>query len=85
MRRCCLSAILLDLNDLYPVIGELPEPLLIPNEQECEGYVPNVVYSCGAMKHNNHLVISDAMIDSCSTIATVPVDELLDAPKKNPV
>ncbi len=56
MRSYSLGAILLDKNDPSKVIGHLNEPLLIPNEEEREGYVPNVVYSCGSIIHNNELI-----------------------------
>ena len=61
MREYSLGAILLDLNDPTEVIGRLRFPLLMPNEEEREGYVPNVVYSCGSMVHNNNLIIPYAM------------------------
>ena len=77
MRKYVISAILLDLDDPTKVIGQLNEPLLIPNEQEREGYVPNVVYSCGSIINNNELVIPYAMSDTASSYATVSLNELL--------
>lgn len=77
MRKYCIGAILLDLDDPSRVIGRLKEPLLTPDENEREGYVPNVVYSCGSVIHNEHLVLPYAMSDYATTFATVPVDELL--------
>ena len=77
MRKYCIGAMLLDLNDPAKVIGELTEPLLIPNDEEREGYVPNVVYSCGAIINNNELVLPYAMSDTASTYATIQLDELL--------
>jgi predicted GH43/DUF377 family glycosyl hydrolase len=77
MRQYCIGAILLDLENPAKIIARLDEPLLAPHEKEREGYVPNVVYSCGAMIHNNELVIPYAMSDINSGIATVPVGELL--------
>jgi predicted GH43/DUF377 family glycosyl hydrolase len=77
MRKYCLGTLLLDLDDPTKIIGELAEPLLIPNDEEREGYVPNVLYSCGSIIHNNTLILPYAMSDSASTIATVPLDELL--------
>ncbi|NIG55610.1 response regulator [Chitinophaga sp. Cy-1792] len=77
MRRYCLGAVLLDINDPTIVIGALSEPLIIPNENEREGYVPNVVYSCGAIVNGNELVIPYAMSDTASTYATISLDELL--------
>ena len=55
MRKYCLGAFLLDLNDPTRVIGRLRKPFLCPNETEREGYVPNVVYTCGALLHGNEL------------------------------
>lgn len=78
MRQYCIGAILLDLEDPTKIIARLDEPLLTPHEKEREGYVPNVVYSCGALIHNNNLVIPYAMSDINSGIATVAVNELLD-------
>ncbi|MGO8767161.1 MAG: glycoside hydrolase family 130 protein [Limisphaerales bacterium] len=79
MRKYCLGAFLLDLNDPMRVIGRLREPLLSPNEAEREGYVPNVVYTCGALLHGRELIIPYAMSDSATSFATVPLDELLAA------
>src|SRR5688572_7642768 len=79
MRKYCLGAFLLDLNNPARVIGRLREPLLSPNEAEREGYVPNVVYTCGALLHGRELVIPYAMSDYASSFATVPLDELLAA------
>jgi len=78
MRRYCLGATLLDLKDPTRVLGQTGEPLMRPNDEEREGYVPNVVYSCGAMIHNNELIIPYAMADYASTFATVSLDELFD-------
>ena len=77
MRQYCIGAILLDLEDPTKIIARLEEPLLAPCEKEREGYVPNVVYSCGAIIHNNELVIPYAMSDINSGIATVMVRELI--------
>ena len=60
------------------VIGRLAEPLLSPNQNEREGYVPNVVYTCGALIHGRKLIMPYAMSDSASSIAIVPLDDLLD-------
>ncbi|MCF8069251.1 MAG: glycoside hydrolase family 130 protein [Desulfobacterales bacterium] len=77
MRKYCIGAILLDLKNPTKIIARLDEPLLAPHEKEREGYVPNVVYSCGALIHNNRLVIPYAMSDINSGIATVEVRELI--------
>jgi predicted GH43/DUF377 family glycosyl hydrolase len=78
MRKYSMGAILLDLKDPTRVIGRLCEPLLAPNETEREGYVPNVIYSCGAVVHNGELIIPYAMSDYASTFATVSLTEVLD-------
>ena len=78
MRKYCIGAILLDLNDPGKVLGRLREPLLSPNQNEREGYVPNVVYTCGALIHGGKLVMPYAMSDSASSIAIVALDELLE-------
>jgi predicted GH43/DUF377 family glycosyl hydrolase len=76
MRRYSLGLTLLDLDDPTKVLARTREPLLAPNEEEREGYVPNVVYSCGAMIHNDQLIIPYAMADYASTFATIALDEL---------
>ncbi|MGB2866957.1 MAG: glycoside hydrolase family 130 protein [Bacteroidota bacterium] len=77
VRKYCIGAVLLDLDDPMKVIGRLRIPLLAPNESEREGYVPNVVYTCGALIHNGILIMPYAMSDSATSVATVPIDELL--------
>lgn len=79
MRKYSIGAFLLDLADPTKVIGRLPVPLLSPDETEREGYVPNVVYSCGALIHNELLILPYAMSDSSSSFATIPLAELLAA------
>ncbi|MFV2000531.1 MAG: glycoside hydrolase family 130 protein [Acidimicrobiia bacterium] len=77
LRRYSLGAILLDAEDPLQVIGHLDEPLLEPNEGERDGYVPNVVYSCGSMIHGDKLVLPYGFSDVGAGIATVPLDDLL--------
>lgn len=77
MRRYCIGAILLDLEDPSRVIGRLKEPLMAPTAEEREGYVPNVLYSCGSLIHNGRLVVPYAMSDVRTAFATVDMDELL--------
>lgn len=79
MRKYCIGAFLLDREDPSKVIGRLREPLLTPIEEEREGYVPNVVYSCGGLIHNGHLVLPYAMADHATTFAAIAVDEILSA------
>ncbi len=81
MRKYCIGALLLDRHDPSKVIARLHEPMIVPNELEREGYVPNVVYSCGAIIHRDHLVIPYAMSDYATTFATVNLAELLSAMK----
>ncbi len=76
MRKYCLGATLLDLDDPSKVIARLREPLLEPNDEEREGYVPNVVYSCGSIIHNGNLIIPYGMSDYASTFASISLDEL---------
>lgn len=82
MRRYCIGASLFDLDDPTKEIGRLSEPLLSPLEEEREGYVPNVVYSCGSMIHNESLILPYAVSDYSSSYATVQMDELLHALKE---
>ncbi len=78
MRRYCLGASLLDLEDPSIEIGRLREPLLVPYPEEREGYVPNVLYSCGAIINNNELLLPYGLSDYCSSFATVELKHLLD-------
>jgi predicted GH43/DUF377 family glycosyl hydrolase len=77
MRKYCIGAMLLDLDDPRIVLAELPSPLLAPTPQEREGYVPNVVYSCGAMVHQGTLVLPYGFSDAGAGFALVQMDELL--------
>jgi predicted GH43/DUF377 family glycosyl hydrolase len=82
MRQYCIGALLLDRDDPAKIIARLEEPLLVPHEEEREGYVPNVVYTCGALIHNNELVIPYAMSDITSGLATVSVTDLINCMHK---
>jgi hypothetical protein len=79
MRKYCIGAFLLDRDDPTKVIGRLPEPLIKPNINERDGYVPNVVYSCGSLVHNRWLVIPYGISDYATTFATLPLDQVLAA------
>ncbi len=81
MRQYSIGAILLDLNDPTKIIAHLEEPLLSPNEDEREGYVPNVIYSCGGLIHDDNLIIPYAMSDISSGVATIAVNDLLSCMK----
>jgi len=82
MRKYAMGAFLLDLDDPSRLIGRLETPLLEPDANEREGYVPNVVYSCGAIVHGRDLVIPYAMSDYASTFATVPLADVIGAMTK---
>ena len=77
MRTYAIGAMLLDLDDPQHVIGQLPGPLLAAAPDEREGYVPNVVYTCGGMLHNKQLILPYGFADMGIRIAAVPLDELL--------
>ena len=77
MRTYVISAILLDLQEPNRIIGRLDRPLLEADESEREGYVPNVVYTCGFMLHQNRLIIPYAVSDSATCFASIGLDELL--------
>jgi len=79
MRRYVLGALLLDLEDPTRVIGQLRDPLLEPEGAEREGYVPNVVYSCGAMVHGSRLVLPYGLSDTSVGIALIDLPALLAA------
>ncbi len=84
MRRYTMGAILLDRDDPARVIGRLPEPLMVPTAVEREGYVPNVVYSCGALVHAGLLLIPYAMSDECAGFASVPLADVLAELREHP-
>jgi predicted GH43/DUF377 family glycosyl hydrolase len=79
MRKYCIGAFLLDRADPTKVIGRLREPLLTPNQNEREGYVPNVVYTCGAVVHNGELIVPYGLADHATGFATAPLAEVLAA------
>ncbi len=77
MRRYALGAMLLDLEDPSRAIAHLPEPLMVPQEDEREGYVPNVLYSCGSMVHDDRLVLPYGFSDGGIKVATIHLPDLL--------
>jgi predicted GH43/DUF377 family glycosyl hydrolase len=79
MRTYSIGAILLELEDPTRIIGRLCTPLLSPAPDEQDGYVPNVVYSCGALLHAGTLAVPYGIGDSAIGVATVALDELLAA------
>jgi predicted GH43/DUF377 family glycosyl hydrolase len=78
MRQYGIGALLLDLEDPTVVLGCLRTPFLTPDADERDGYVPNVVYSCGALLHGRHLVVPYGSSDSATRFAVVELDPLLD-------
>lgn len=79
VRNYCLGACLLDKQDPSKLLARLPEPLIRPDPREHDGYVPNVLYSCGAMVHERTLLLPYAIADSFTTFGCVPLDRLLAA------
>jgi predicted GH43/DUF377 family glycosyl hydrolase len=77
MRKYCIGAMLLDLDDPSRIISHLKEPLLSPAENERDGYVPNVVYTCGAMLHRGRLILPYGLSDTAATIVTMDLGQLL--------
>ena len=84
MRRYAIGALLLRLDDPRHVIGHLPMPLLEPDENEREGYVPNVLYTCGAIVHGADMIIPYGFSDAGVRIARVAVADLLHELAANP-
>jgi len=79
VRKYSIGAALLDKNDPSKVLARSREPLLRPEPSEREGYVPNVVYTCGAMRHNDQIILPYAVSDTFSNFATIKISTLLDA------
>lgn len=77
VRRYAIGAVLLDRDDPSRVIARLREPLIRPDLSEREGYVPNVVYTCGAMVHRGRIILPYAVSDTFCSFATIAVDELI--------
>lgn len=77
MREYVIGAMLLDLDDPQKIIGNLSEPLLIPDATEREGYVPNVLYTCGALIHQEKLVLPYGFSDSGVSVAMISLADLL--------
>ena len=83
MREYVLGASLYELDNPEKEIGRLKTPLLAPNNEEREGYVPNVIYSCGSIIHNKNLIIPYGMSDCASTCASIILSELLNELKNS--
>ncbi len=85
MRKYCIGAVLLDLDDPSRVIGRLAEPLILPPRESEHSYVPNVVYTCGCLAFNGHLLVPYAIADCTTSFATVSIDEITSALKESGV
>src|SRR5438874_538510 len=81
VRKYSIGAALLDKNDPSKVLARASEPLLHPEASEREGYVPNVVYTCGAMRHNDQIILPYAVSDTFSNFATMRISALMQAMK----
>jgi predicted GH43/DUF377 family glycosyl hydrolase len=79
MRKYCISAVLLDLQNPLKVIGRLNVPLLKPAVDQTSGYVPNVVYTCGALIHGSRLLLPYGLNDTITKIANIELETLLSA------
>jgi predicted GH43/DUF377 family glycosyl hydrolase len=77
VRRYSIGAVLLDKADPSKVIARTREPLIRPEPPERQGYVPNVVYTCGAMRHNDRIILPYAVSDTFSKFATIDIAALL--------
>jgi predicted GH43/DUF377 family glycosyl hydrolase len=77
VRKYSIGAALLDKRDPSRVLARSREPLLRPEPSEREGYVPNVVYTCGAMRHNDQIILPYAVSDTFSNFATIKIDALM--------
>ena len=78
MRVYSLGAVLLDLDDPTRLLARLPAPFLVPDDSERDGYVPNVVYSCGALLHDQNLMVPYGISDATIGFVVVQVGEILD-------
>jgi len=79
VRKYSIGAVLLDKNDPSIVLGRSREPLLRPEPHEREGYVPNVVYTCGAMRHGDQIILPYAVSDMLTKFATINIDDLMNS------
>jgi predicted GH43/DUF377 family glycosyl hydrolase len=85
MRSYSIGAMLLDLEHPQCVVADLPEPILVPQDDGRDGYVPNVVYSCGSLVHGDHLVVPYGFSDFGIAIATLSLSEVLGMLRENRV
>ena len=79
VRKYSIGAVLLDKTDPSKILARSREPLVRPEPTEREGYVPNVVYTCGAMRHRDQIILPYAVSDTFSNFATIKIDALMQA------
>ena len=79
VRKYSIGAVLLDKQDPSRVLARSRDPLVRPEPTEREGYVPNVVYTCGALRHGDRIILPYAVSDTFSNFATIKISALLDA------
>jgi predicted GH43/DUF377 family glycosyl hydrolase len=77
MRTYSIGALLLDIDDPLVVLGQTTRPLIAPGPDDQDGYVPNVVYSCGSLRHGDHLVVPLGIADSRIGFATLSIPAVL--------
>jgi predicted GH43/DUF377 family glycosyl hydrolase len=78
VRKYSIGAVLLDKANPSRVLARTREPLIRPEPTERQGYVPNVVYTCGAMRHKDQIILPYAVSDTFVTFATIQIAALLD-------
>jgi len=79
VRKYEIGAVLLDKKDPSKIVARSREPLVCPEPTEREGYVPNVVYTCGAMRHGKQIILPYAVSDTYSNFATIEIAALMRA------
>ena len=85
VRRYSIGAVLLDKADPTKVIARSREPLVRPDPSQREGYVPNVVYTCGAIRHGERIILPYAVSDTFTNFATIGIGNLLSAMEAIPL
>ena len=82
MRTYSIGALLLDLDDPTVVLGQVEHPLITPQPDEQDGYVPNVVYSCGALRHHDTIVVPFGIADARIGFASLTIADVLVCPRR---
>jgi predicted GH43/DUF377 family glycosyl hydrolase len=79
IRKYSIGAVLLDKKNPSKILARSREPIIHPEPSNREGYVPNVVYTCGAMRHRDQIILPYAISDTFSNFATIKITALMDA------